>query len=259
MKIKFITSIFFIGFSFFVLTSCAVKKDMLYLNMAPMAIESKFTWSEMYIQPNDIISIKITADNPEMALPYNIISNQQNNALQTNALLLQGYLVSNDGTVNIPVLGEQKLSGLTLHQAEKQIQKALESSGFLKKPIVVCRLVNAKFTVLGEVKTPGTYTFFENNLTLLQALGLAGDLTINGVRKKITIIRTENGKQSYGTIDLTKNDWFKSPYYFVKPNDVIIIDPNTAKVKSSGLISNPSSVISIISVLLSSIIIIKNL
>lgn len=77
--------------------------------------------------------------------------------------------------------------------------------------------------------------------------------------EKITIIRTENGKQSYATIDLTKNDWFKSPYYFVKPNDVIVVDPNIAKVKSSGIIGNPGNLISVISVLLSSIILIKNL
>jgi polysaccharide export outer membrane protein len=139
------------------------------------------------------------------------------------------------------------------------IQKILIDKGLLRNPVVICRLVNAKFTVLGEVKVPGTFTFYENNLTLLQALGLAGDLTINGVRKKITIIRTENGKQSYATIDLTKNDWFKSPYYFVKPNDVIVVDPNTAKVKSSGIIGNPGNLISIVSVLLSSIILIKNL
>ena len=88
---------------------------------------------------------------------------------------------------------------------------------------MVCRLLNAKFTVLGEVKLPGTYTFYENNLTLLQALGLAGDLTINGVRKKITIIRTENGKQTYGTIDLTKNDWFNTPFYFGGTSLLIIV------------------------------------
>lgn len=153
----------------------------------------------------------------------------------------------------------KKIVGLTLAQAEKQIEQELINKGFLKNPVVVCRLLNAKFTILGEVKTPGTFTFYENNLTLLQALGLAGDLTINGVRKKITIIRTEKGVQTYGTIDLTKNDWFETPYYFVKPNDVIIVDPNTAKVKSSGVIGNPGNVISIISVLLSSIIIIKSL
>jgi polysaccharide export outer membrane protein len=212
----------------------------------------------MYIQPNDIISVKVTSDVPEMALAYNISPAGQN-AMQGTQMQLQGYLVSNQGDINIPVLGVQKISGLTLEQAEKQIQEALVNKGFLKNPVVVCRLLNAKFTVLGEVKSPGTYTFFENNLTLLQALGLAGDLTINGIRKKVTIIRTENGVQTYGSIDLTKSDWFTSPYYFVKPNDIIIIDPNTAKVKSAGVVGNAGNIISIVSVLLSSFLIIKSL
>ena len=121
--------------------------------------------------------------------------------------------------------------------------------------IKVSSIVNL-FTKYNKLKTK---IFYEKNLTLLQALGLAGDLTINGVRKKITIIRTENGEQSFGTIDLTKNDWFATPYYFVKPNDVIIVDPNTARVKSSGVIGNPGNVISIVSALLSSIIVIKTL
>jgi polysaccharide export outer membrane protein len=228
------------------------------LNDTATAKQNEFKWSEMYLQPNDIVSVKVTADVPELALAYNISPTSQN-AVQGGAMQLQGYLIANDGTINIPILGLQQLAGLTLEQAEKQIQEALISKGYLKNPVVVCRLLNAKFTVLGEVRAPGTYTFFENNLTLLQALGLAGDLTINGVRKKITIIRTENGKQTFGTIDLTKNDWLATPYYFVKPNDVIIIDPNTAKVKSAGLIGNPGNLISVISVLLSSFLLVKTL
>jgi polysaccharide export outer membrane protein len=228
------------------------------LNDTATAKQNEFKWSEMYLQPNDIVSVKVTADVPELALAYNISPTSQN-AVQGGAMQLQGYLIANDGTINIPILGLQQLAGLTLEQAEKQIQEALISKGYLKNPVVVCRLLNAKFTVLGEVSAPGTYTFFENNLTLLQALGLAGDLTINGVRKKITIIRTENGKQTFGTIDLTKNDWLATPYYFVKPNDVIIIDPNTAKVKSAGLIGNPGNLISVISVLLSSFLLVKTL
>lgn len=237
--------------------SCASKKEMLYFNQSLPVPQDSFQWSEIYIQPNDILSVKITTDVPELALAYNIAPSQQNN-IQGVSAQLQGYLVANDGTINIPVLGVQQLKGLTLDQAEKQIQKALIEKGFLKNPVVICRLLNAKFTILGEVKAPGTYTFYENSLTLLQALGYSGDLTINGIRK-ITIIRTENGKQTYGTIDLTKSDWFTSPYYFVKPNDVIIVDPNTAKVKSSGIIGNAGSVISVISVLLSSLIIIRSL
>lgn len=258
MKIKSILTLVSCYLVITMFTSCATKKELIYLNGAANTADTEFKWSEMYLQPNDILSVKVTADVPELAAAYNISPLQQN-TLQGGSMQLQGYLVANDGTINIPVLGVQKIGGLTLEQAEKQVQQALIDKGFLKNPVVVCRLLNAKFTVLGEVKVPGTYTFYENNLTLLQALGLAGDLTINGVRKKITIIRTENGKQTYGTIDLTKNDWFNTPFYFVKPNDVIIVDPNTAKVKSAGVIGNPGNLISIISVLLSSIIIIKNI
>ena len=240
------------------LTSCSSKQDMLYFNQSTSLSNEEFMWSEIFIQTNDIVSVKITTDVPELSLVYNISKSQQDN-LQGGNAQLQGYLVANDGTINIPVLGVQKIAGLTLIQAEKQIQKSLVEGGFLKNPVVICRLLNAKFTVLGEVNNPGTYTFYENSLTLLQALGLSGDLTINGVRKKIAIIRTENGKQTYGTIDLTKSDWFKSPFYFVKPNDVIIVDPNTAKVKSAGIINNPGNFISILSVILTSIILIRNL
>lgn len=239
-------------------SSCTAKKDVLYLKNNPASGSVNFKWSEIYIQPNDIISVKVTTEIPEMALPYNITSPLENN-IQGTQMQLHGYLVTNDGTINIPVLGVQKVTGLSLEKAEKQIQEALVSKGFLKNPVVVCRLLNAKFTVLGEVNSPGTFTYYENNLTLLQALGLAGDLTINGIRKKVTIIRTENGVQTYGSIDLTKSDWFTSPYYFVKPNDIIIIDPNTAKVKSAGLIGNPLNLISILSTILSSVIIIKSI
>ncbi len=258
VKIRKYIPIVFVAMFIMSITSCATKKDLLYLNDSVDAKQNDFKWSEMYLQPNDIVSVKVTADVPELALSYNISSTTQN-AMQGGAMQLQGYLIANDGTINIPILGLQKIVNLTLEQAEKQIQESLVSKGYLKNPVVVCRLLNAKFTVLGEVKSPGTYTFYENNLTLLQALGLAGDLTINGIRKKITIIRTEKGKQTFGTIDLTKNDWLATPYYFVKPNDVIIIDPNTAKVKSAGMIGNPGNLISVISVLLSSFLIIKSL
>lgn len=258
VKIEFFFQKVFVFFTMLLFISCATKKEMVYFNQSLPENNSQFEWSQIYIQSNDIINVRITADVPDLAVSYNIEASQQNMGQNGNSQL-QGYLVANDGTINIPILGIQKVSGLTLEQAEKQIQKSLVEGGFLKNPVVICRLLNAKFTVLGEVNNPGTYTFYENSLTLLQALGLSGDLTINGVRKKIMIIRTENGKQTYGTIDLTKSDWFKSPFYFVKPNDVIIVDPNTAKVKSAGIINNPGNFISILSVILTSIILIRNL
>lgn len=239
-------------------TSCVSKKEILYLNDLNTNENRNFQWSDVVLQSNDILSIKITAEDISLAAPYNIIQNQQNN-IAGNQLLLQGYLVSNEGKINLPILGELEVSGLTYTQVESKIQNELKQKELLKNPVVVCRLLNAKVTVLGEVRSPGTYTFFENNLTILQALGLAGDLNINGVRSKIKVIRMENNQQKIGEIDLTKKNWMNSPYYFVKPNDVIIVDPNIAKVKSAGIIGNTGTLLGTLSVILSSFLIIRSL
>lgn len=241
-----------------VLTSCVSKKEIIYLNDLNPNENTNFQWSDVVLQPNDILSVKITAEDLTLAAPYNLIQNQQNNT-PANVLLLQGYLVSNEGKINLPILGEMEVSGLTYTQLETKIQNELKDKQLLKNPVVVCRLLNAKVTVLGEVRSPGTYTFYENNLTILQALGLAGDLNITGVRLKIKVIRMENNQQKIGEIDLTKKNWMNSPYYFVKPNDVIIVDPNIAKVKSAGIIGNAGTLLGTLSVILSSFLIIRSL
>ncbi len=241
-----------------VLTSCTAKKDILYLNDLKANENDSFQWSDVVIQPNDILSVKITADDMQLAMPYNLSSGTGQN-IQGAQLSLQGYLVSNEGKINIPVLGEVEVKELTYTQIEEKIQKELIAKQLLKNPIVVCRILNAKVTILGEVRNPGTYTFYENNLTILQALGLAGDLNITGVRKTIKVIRLENNKQLVGEIDLTQKNWMNSPFYFIKPNDVIVVDPNTAKVKSAGIIGNAGTLLGTISVILSSFLIIRSL
>ena len=239
------------------LSSCVAKKDILYLHDLKPNENTDFQWSDVVVQPNDIISVKITSEDLDLAIPYNLASGQQ--VLQGTQLLLLGYLVSNEGKINIPVLGEIEVKNLSYSQIETKIQDELKTKQLLKNPIVVCRILNAKVTVLGEVKSPGTYTFYVNNLTILQALGLAGDLSINGVRTNIKIIRLENNQQLIGEIDLTKKNWMNSPYYFIKPNDVIIIDPNIAKVKSAGIIGNAGTLLGTISILFSSFLLIQRL
>ncbi|WP_445718803.1 polysaccharide biosynthesis/export family protein [Flavobacterium sp.] len=240
------------------LASCVSKKEILYLNDLKANGNTNFKWSDVKIQPNDILNVKVTTDDLELAIPYNLSSGQQQN-IQGTQLLLQGYLVSNEGKINMPVLGEVEVLGLTHAQVEVKIQNELKEKQLLKNPVVVCRILNAKVTILGEVRSPGTYTFYENNLTVLQALGLAGDLNISGVRKKIKIIRIENDQQIVGEIDLTQKDWMNSPFYFIKPNDVIVVDPNTAKIKSAGIIGSPGALLGTISVILSSFLIIRSL
>jgi polysaccharide export outer membrane protein len=142
------------------------------------------------------------------------------------------------------------VSGKTTADLEKEIVLVLESNGHLKNPTVNVRILNAKVTVLGEVKMPGTYSYTEQSISLPQALGYAGDVTIEANRKEVILIREEDGVRKYHKIDLTKSDWFNSPYYTIKQNDIVYVYPNNVKVKSSGFIGNTSTVLSVISILL---------
>src|SRR5690606_2279949 len=159
-------------------------------------------------------------------------------------------------TIKFPVLGKIDVSGKTTTQLEEYLKQLLEDGGHLKNPVVIVRIVNSKVTVLGAVGSPGTYSFTEQNITLPQALGYAGDLNIKGVRHDILIIREENGVRSVGHIDMTQTNWFDSPYYWIKQNDVIVVDPNGPMVKSSGYITNIAGLLGVFSIILSTILLI---
>ena len=218
---------------------------------------SKVISSKNILQENDILKIDVTSLEMEASIPYNKVSvvNDFGNSLQL--LQLNGYLVSTNKTINFPVLGEISVAEKTSQDLEKYLKNLLEVGGHLINPRVTVRLLNSKVTILGEVRNPGTFTFTEKNISLLQALGLAGDLTIDGNRKNIIVIRESNGQRTTTNIDLTSASWLSSLYQNIQPNDVIIVNPNSKKVTSAGLIGNISTVLSIASILLSTIILIK--
>lgn len=237
------------------LSSCAVKKDILYLQDADEHNNSEINYQITTIQPNDILSIKVETVNPEAAIPYNLgVTGAQ--VVNIELLQLQGYLVSNEGRIKFPVVGEIDLYNLTTVEAEEKIRKELIDGGHLTNPIVNLRIVNAKITILGEVSSPGTYNFTEQNITLLQALGYAGDLTINGKRDDIIITRDIEGVRKITHIDLTSADFMDSEYYYVRPNDVIIVNQNPPRVKQAGFIGNVGTFLAVTSVILSSIILV---
>lgn len=237
------------------LTSCASKKEILYLQDSEENSSAEINYQITTIQPNDILSINIETINPEAAIPYNRgASGSQLTNLQI--LQLQGYLVSNSGSINFPVIGEIDIANLTTAEAEDKIKKELVEGGHLNNPIVNLRIVNAKITVLGEVKGPGTFNFTEQNITILQALGYAGDLTINGKRDDIIITRDVEGVRQISHIDLTNTEFMKSEFYYVRPNDVIIVNPNNPRVKNAGFIGNVGTFLAVTSVILSSIILV---
>jgi len=244
-------------FIFFILQSCVSKKNILYLQDINAKDISKVFSAENLFQENDILKIDVTSLEMEASLPYNKVSAANAMMNSTELMQLNGYLVSKNKTINFPVLGEISVEGKTTKDLEDALKQRLESEGHLIKPNVSVRLLNAKITILGEVNMPGTYTFTENNITLLQALGLAGDLTIDGDRQDIILIRVADGQRTTTKLDLTSASWLNSSYQNIQPNDVIIVNPNSKKVKSAGLIGNISTVLSISSILLSTIILIR--
>ena len=249
----------FIVVIFFMISSCTSKRDITYLNEVDNfnftdIIKQKIAYR---IQADDILSIEIHSIIPEAAIIYNRISQKTGNFQNINLLQLEGYLVSSDYTVNFPVLGMLKVEG-TILELEKKITKLLLNGGHLVSPTVSVRLLNGKFTVLGEVANPGTFSSLEKNLTLLQALGYAGDLTINGKRKNITLIREVNGIRSTRKLDLTSKDILDNPSYYIRNNDVIIVNPSYSRIKSAGFIGSPQTIASISSLLLSITLLIIN-
>ena len=210
------------------------------------------------IQPGDILKIDVQTIVPAAAMPYNNTDNTKAAVQNLDILKLEGYLVNEFSLINYQVLGEINVQDLSLNQLENKITQLLSKGGHLNNPIVKIRRLNSKFTVLGEVMKPGTFSYFDEKLNLFQALGHAGDLTIVGKRKDITIIREENGLRKIHKIDLTNLNIFLEPCYQIKNNDVIIVNPNFSKVKSAGFIGSPSSIASISSLLLSLTLLIIN-
>lgn len=254
MKNTFKKKLFLITIITGLFSSCASKKDIILFNDIKVGAETNISYSLPKIQTNDILDVKITTLNPETALPYNTVSPSGNSLTSIELMKFQGHLVSAEGKISLPILGEIAVSGKTTFEVEKFIIALLENNGHLKNPTVNVRILNAKVTILGEVKAPGTYNYSEQSITLPQAIGYAGDITIEANRKEVVLIREENGKRNFYKIDLTKSDWFNSPYYNIKQNDIVYVYPNNVKVKSAGFIGNTGIFLNIFSILLTTFV-----
>lgn len=237
-------------------TSCATKKQILYLQDANENNQREINYQYTTIQPNDILRIDVETLVPEAAKPYN--KSGSGSIQQSSLLLIQldGYLVSNEGIINFPILGSIEVVNLTANEVEDKLKDLLTSGGHLNNPNISVRIINSKVTILGEVRSPGTYNFTEQNITLLQALGYAGDLTINGKREDVILTRDVDGVKVITHIDLTNTEFMNTEFFYIKPNDTIIVNPNDPKVKSAGYIGNIGTLLGVTSVLLSTIILI---
>ena len=232
------------------LFACSFKNQLTYINNGKEDNISKINFSKKnYIEIGDILKIDVKTVLSEVSAPFN--NTHKITSYDPNKLILEGYKVEKDSTINYPLLGEISVVGLTINELTIKLRNMLINEGQLTNPYIKINKVNSKFTVLGEVKTPGTYFNYENQINIFQALGLAGDLLISAKRKNVKLIRQENGLRKTYEFSLNTSEIFDKPYFYIKSNDVIIIEPNYSKIKSAGFIGSPQSIASISSLVLS--------
>lgn len=192
-------------------------------------------YSPLTIQPGDLLAIHVNSLNTEAdaAINYNLERPAGNNTdlsrSAQNAVI--GYLVDQEGNIHLPMVGRVKAEGTTTAQLTQTLEVKL--SEFLTKPNVNIRIQNFKISVLGDVARPGSFDISNERITVTEALALAGDLTITGVRTNVLLVREKDGIRQYHNFDLTSKNVFNSPYYYLKNNDVIYVKPNNNKVASS--------------------------
>lgn len=233
--------------------SCATKKQILYFQDAEaLNAKSAMEHYEPIIEKNDVLYISVSSMNVEVVEPFK--RNTGENYANSQNQLLQGYLVDSNGTIRFPVLGEITVAGSTRAQVVTMLRDRL--SEFITDVVVDVRIMNFKITVLGAVNRPGVYSIQDERVTLPQALGLAGDLSVDGKRSEIMIVREVDGKQQVAHVDLTATDFFESPFYFLKQNDLVYVQPSLKGVKKSGFIPDIPALLSLFTVVLSTVIII---
>ena len=224
--------------------SCKPKENMVYMEKEKAVAETEINQAVFYgthIQSGDLLDIKVTAFDENAVRPFNLYSMNNSTSTgqvngQTAQLAPQGYLVDNEGFIYFPVLGKLYIKGMTLAQLRADLEKRLLA--YLTDPLVSIKQLNFNITVLGEVKKPGQYTNPSDKITVLQALGLAGDMTDYGNRTNVKLIREIDGVSKTFTIDFTNKNITNSPYYYMQQNDVLYIEPDLIKKKTANIDPN---------------------
>lgn len=219
-------------------TSCSAPKNITYMQgFSNEAVQAVRDHNRITVAPDDRLSIVVSSKDPELAQMFNLaITRQiigQSNSLG-NTSQTASFTVSPNGYIRYPLLGDIYIAGLNRHQVADVIEQELVSNNLLKDPIVTVDFLNATVSILGDVKSPGEYSINNDNLTLLQALSMAGDLNITGLRRNVLVVREEDGQDRAYRVDLTNTqDLMQSPAYYLRQNDVIYVEPNDTKKRQS--------------------------
>lgn len=241
MKIKYIA--YLVACMAVFLTACTSTQKIIYLqDVVPLKqqeIEQKY---EVIIHSDDLLAILVNSRDQELAMPFNMpmVTYQLGTLGSNGQQRVLGYLVDTNGNIDFPILGEIHVEGLTRMQLTELIKNKLIEGDLIKDPIVTVQFLNFKISVMGEVGRPGSFTISGDRITLLEALSMAGDLTIYGRRDRVGVIRENNGKRTILFHDLRSAEIFNSPCYYLQQNDIVYVEPNKAKSGQSSINQNNS-------------------
>ncbi|WP_164111740.1 MULTISPECIES: polysaccharide biosynthesis/export family protein [Sphingobacterium] len=233
----------------FILASCASRKKIVYLQPSSVQFEQMQAKYAPKIQQEDLITITVSASDVKATLPFN-----QQNIYQasvgssTDMAFKPTYLVDANGEIDFPVLGKMKLGGLSRLEATDKIRTKLMQ--YIVDPVVNLTFSNFKVTVLGEVNKPGVYTLPQERVTVLEALALAGDMTLKGQRNNVLLVREQNGEKKTERLNLLTDSVLNSPYYYLAQNDLIYVEPNNSQVRNSRFGQDTNVWISITSLII---------
>lgn len=237
--------------------SCGSSKKVVYLQDADVnkRIKAECEYKTV-IQPDDLLSIIVSCNDVEAALPFNtpMIGLGRETVSSSNQQVPQGYLVDKEGSIDFPVVGKLRVMGMTRNELADSLKERLGE--YLKNPIVTIQYLNFRVTVLGEVKNPGSYKVLGERVSILDALGMAGDLQINAKRKNVLVVREVDGKKQFARIDLTSTEFLDSPFFFLRQNDVIYVEPNRGRIAGGNagaflpyVLSSVSTMVAIIALI----------
>lgn len=231
-------------FSISLLMSCTSYKNVPYLQNPEVVnnFPEKLALYDARIMPKDLLTITVNSSDPLVSAPFNLIvqSPITSSVYATSQPSLQQYLVDNEGMINFPVLGRLKVANMTKREVEEMIQEKLKPY-ITEEPIVTVKMSNYKISVMGEVARPGTFTISNEKVNILEALSMAGDMTIYGVRDDVLLIREDiTGQREIVKLNLTNAAIVTSPYYYLQQNDIVYVKPNKIKAKNSDIGSTTS-------------------
>jgi polysaccharide export outer membrane protein len=221
------------------MTACSTQKELSYLNnLYELGGENYFPMEvpDYSVQPRDILYVSVKAQTPEGSLTEMLNDRSSANVSQiTNegGAYMMGYSIDPEGNVTIPLVGDIKVSGMTIYQIRDLFQQKIDS--LFRHAYVEVRLMSFKYTVIGEVRSPGSFVNYNDQLTVLEAIGRAGGIAETGTKEKILVIRPAGDKTLTYNIDLQDKSLLSSPAYFLTPNDVVIVQPNPKKVFNINL------------------------